>query len=237
MIPAVEYSKGNSDMEDGMRGNPAVLRIALLLAAAAVVPACGSSSGGALTPGGGVTLFSDGFATYDTVSDWTVPVNVGVGATTLDGANGNPAGSLSQTGGNNDSTTTTTQAVFASPSLTVRVDVAALSGGKGTATVSVSDGANTASAAWNVGSGQLTCDIDGTSATVPSPAVDGVFHTLRFSVDGAGNATWTLDGGAAIVGPVAWPNGNSTVTLGTNIPGGGATPAVFNWDNVRVTTP
>lgn len=222
-----------------MQGNPVLLRIALLLVAAAVVPACGSSGGGLLPGGGGTSLYSsDG--TFPDAAKWSAVT--GAGSVTQDGVNGSPAApSITMTGGNGQNASITTLAAFTTPSLTISVRIACLSGVEGTGIVTITEagGPTVAFMQWDSATGATLFNIDGTAAAGPGLLTDGAFHTLVFTVNGAGNATLDLDGGAVEVGPVAWPNGitSNTLTLGVSIPGGGGANAVFNFDTVSVTTP
>jgi hypothetical protein len=209
----------------------------LVLAVAAAVPACGGSSGGGTAPG--ANLFSDNFNVYPDALKWTA--NGGGGTDAQDAVNGSPAPSLSMTGSTNDDPSITSVTAFTTPSLTLSVRVACQAGStKGTAVVTVAEtsGPTAAFFSWDSATGATVFDIDGTAAAGPVLAADGAFHTVVFKVDGAGNMTINLDGGATEVGPVAWPATNTnTLSLTTNIPGGGGTPAIFNFDTVSVTSP
>lgn len=225
-----------------MQGNPAILRIALLLVAAALIPACGSSGGGALLPGGGgTTLFANDFSVFPDAAAWTV--TAGGGAVAQDLVNGSPgAPSVSLTGGNNDTPSITAVGAFTTPSLTISARIALQAGGtKGTGSMTITEtgGPTVAFMQWDSATGATVFNIDGNVAAGPVLAADGAFHTVVFSVDAAGNATINLDGGATEVGPFAWPAAlaGNTLTLGATIPAGPGTPAVFNFDTVTITSP
>ncbi len=212
---------------------PVAARLALLAAAALVVPACGKHRTGPND------LFSDGFGGAFPGTSWTTPVVGGTGSAAVDGTVGNPAPSLALTGAaNNGDVTTETTLAFTSPPLTVSVQMAVPAAGRGIGTVSIVDAspAVVASAAWDADAGTLDFEIGATAVSVAAPAADGAFHTLSFSVDASGNATWFLDGSVQLAG-TGFPAGDVTVRLSGDWPGGGGAFATLLIDNVRVMAP
>lgn len=225
-----------------MRGTRLFLRFVVLAAAASMIPACGSTGGPALKGGGGTSLLSDGFGgVAPDPAKWNA--NADGGTLVQDGASGSPAPSIQMTGvsAGQDPILTSVD-TFATPSLTisVRMAVSGTAPLQGRGVISIFDAGNgvVATAEWFPDATELVLTIDSDSTTIVAPAADGAYHTLVFKVDGAGNATWTLDGGAPdLTGSAAWPAGLSSLSLQGDTSGGGSNNAVFHFDTVSVTTP
>jgi hypothetical protein len=120
--------------------------------------------------------------------------------------------------------------------------MAALSGGAtqlGSASVSILDAtpAVVASATWNNATGVITFHINGGAADVTAPvASDGNFHRLVFNVAASGTASWSFDGGAALVTQAGFPAGLLKIELGASFGAGTAWPSFF-FDEITVTSP
>ncbi len=228
-------------------------RLALLSLAAALVPACGHThdepgvpggaggGGGGGGGGGAITLLSENFSGGFPGANWTAPVVTGDGSVAADAGAGSPAPSLALTSADRPGTgTTESQSSFAMGPVTVSAVISASSNNQGDATIALvqtAGGATIASAAFDAFTEEIAFLLDGNSQTASVPA-DGAFHTVRLSVDGAGNAEWTLDGGAAVIQSAAFPPAAARLALSVNIPNaGGPTIPAFRIDNVVVTSP
>jgi hypothetical protein len=211
---------------------PASLVLVLLL-----IPAC--SGGKKVSP----TLFSESFNGGFPSTNWTAPVVTGSATAAADLANGFPAPSLKMSSsGATASVKTDSIPSFNTPSVTVSAAMATLSGGNtqlGSGSVSILDGtpAVVASATWDNATGLITFHINGGAPdfTVPAASV-GDFHRLVFNVTGSGTATWSFDGGSALVTQAGFPGGMLKIELGATFGAGTAWPSFF-FDEISVTTP
>ncbi len=212
-------------------------RLGALVLALALIPAC--SGGKKVSP----TLFSESFNSGFPTTNWTTPVVTGSATAAADLANGFPAPSLKMSAtGATSSVRTDTTSSFNNPSVTVSVAMAALSGAAtelGSGSVSILDAtpAVVASATWNNATGLITVHINGGAAdATAAAAADGNFHRLVFNVTAAGTATWSFDGGAALVTQAGFPAGLLKVELGATFGAGTAWPSFF-FDEISVTSP
>jgi len=217
--------------------NVNLTRLALLVLALTVIPACGQ--GKKVSP----TLFSDGFNSGFPTTLWTAPVVTGSATAATDNGNGFPPPSLKMsTTAATASLKTDTLSSFNNPSVSVTVDMAALSGaatelGSGSVAILDATPAVVASATWNNATGMITFHINGGAADATAAAASaGNFHQLVFSVTSTGTATWTFDGGAALVNQGGFPAGMLKVELGATFGTGTAWPSFF-FDEITVTTP
>ena len=212
-------------------------RIGSLLLALLLIPAC--SSGKKVS----ATLFIESFNSGFRASNWTAPVITGSASAATDLANGFPAPSLKM------STTAATSTVktdsilaFNNPSLTVSAAMAAFSGGPaelGSGSLSILDAtpAVVASATWNNATGQITFHINGGAADAGVAAASNLnFHHLVFNVTSMGTASWSFDGGAALVSQPGFPAGMLKIELGATFGAGAAWPS-FYFDEITVTSP
>jgi hypothetical protein len=209
-------------------------RLALLVLALALIPAC--SGGKKVSP----TLFSESFNSGFPTTNWTTPVVTGSASAAIDSGTGFPPPSLKMsTTAATSSVKTDTTSSFNNPSVTISVDMAALSGGTtSSGSVSILDAtpAVVASATWMNAPAQITFHINGGAAdNIVPAALDGNFHRLVFSVSSSGVATWSFDGGSALVTQPGFPAGMLKVELGATF-GAGASPSFF-FDEITVTTP
>jgi len=171
-----------------------------LVLALVLIPACGG--GKKVSP----TLFSESFNSGFPTTNWTAPVVTGSATAAVDLASGFPAPSLKMsTTAATSSVKTDSTASFTNPSVAVTAAMANLSGAateQGSGSVSILDAtpAVVASATWSNTTGLITFHINGGAANATvAAAADGNFHRLVFNVSGAGTATWSFDGGAALV--------------------------------------
>lgn len=203
-------------------------RLGLLLAAAALVPACYDNSD-SIAIHSSTVVFSDSFGGDYPGTQWTPPA--GDGSAMID------SGSLLLSGlKNGDMITTETVLAFANPPLTMSLDMAASVADRGVLTVSVVDSSNAvvASMAWDTDSPSIDVEILGTVAVIPAPSADGTYHALSFEVDGAGAATWVLNGVDELT-VAGLPAGDLKLRISATWgPGGGVDYLI---DNVRVTIP
>ena len=217
--------------------NATLTRAAALVLALLVVPACGS--GQKFSP----TLFNETFNAGFPTTNWTAPVVTGSASAATDFGTGFPAPSLKM------STTAATASVktdstlsFNNPTVTISAAMANLSGGAtqlGSGSLSILDAtpAVVASATWDNATGQITFHINGGAAdSVVSVLADGSFHSLAFHVTSTGAASWSFDGGSALVTQPGFPAGMLKIELGATFGTGSAWPSFF-FDNISVTSP
>lgn len=206
-----------------------LVRIALVLAAAALVPACYDNSETIVISGAGTAVFADAFDGEYPGTGWTAPAGDGTAA--ID------SGALMLSGAKNgDTVTTETVLAFANPPLTMSLHMAASVADRGVLTVSIVDSTNAvvASMVWDLQDATVTYDIQGTSAVDAAPSADGTFHALAFSVNGSGDATWSLNAANELT-MAGFPAGNLKLRISASWGPGGAED--FLIDNVLVTTP
>jgi hypothetical protein len=109
--------------------------------------------------------------------------------------------------------------------------------GSGSLSILDSTPAVVASATWNNATGQITFHINGGAPdALVSVASDGTFHTVEFLVVSGGTASWSFDGGSALVTQAAFPAGMLKIELGATFGTGSAWPSFF-FDTISVTTP
>ena len=217
--------------------NSNVTRLGALVLALALVPACSESK--KVSP----TLFSDSFNAGFPTTNWTAPVVTGSATAATDSGTGFPAPSLKlSTTAATATVKTDTISSFNNPSVSVTVDMAALSSAAtelGSGSVSILDAtpAVVASATWNNATGLITFHINGGAADATAAAAStGTFHQLVFMVTTTGTATWTFDGGAALVTQAGFPAGLLKIELGATFGTGTAWPSFF-FDEISVTSP
>jgi hypothetical protein len=210
-------------------------RLVWLVLALGLIPAC--SGGKRVSP----TLFSESFNSGFPSTIWMPPVVTGSATAAVDSGNGFPPPSLKMTtSAATSSVKTDTASSFNNPTVTISVDIAALSAGTtGSGSVSILDAtpAVVASATWDNATGKITFHINGGAAdAMVTAALDGSFHRLVFSVSSSGTATWSFDGGAALVTQPGFPAGMLKIELGATFGAGAAWPSFF-FDEIMVTTP
>jgi len=212
-------------------------RLVSLVLVLALIPAC--------TDGKKVssTLFSESFNAGFPATSWTTPVVTGSATAAIDSGNGFPPPSLKMsTTAATATVKTDTTSSFNNPSVTIAADMATLSGaatelGSGSLSILDATPAVVASATWNNATGLITFHINGGAADATAPAAaDGNFHRLVFNVTSSGSASWSFDGGAALVTQAGFPNGMLKIELGATFGTGTAWPSFF-FDEISVTTP
>jgi hypothetical protein len=168
----------------------------------------------------------------------------GSGASAIvDGAEGAPAPSLALTLTDGPSSIgTSTTSAFASRSLTVSVQMSASSDAEGSGGIGIFDstGQPLAVAEWHPASpAAITLRILGNTIGVTPPAPGAAFHTFTFTVNAAGDASWTIDGAAIpAVTETGFPSDMVNVNLYASTASTTATSfAVFRFDNVLITSP
>jgi hypothetical protein len=232
----------------------------LLLAAAVLVPACGED--GKRKPRGGpdpapnkVTLFEEGFSGAFPGNAWTDPTSSGPGpSASIAAGEGNPAPSLLMTTSAGPAPmgaplilyTDSTTSISGGP-VTVSVDMQVPAAGDGSGAIAILDSTNTpiAAAEWHPTEtfGGLTFmiadPVSPTPATVvvAPPPPGAAPHRLAFSVDAAGAAQWTLNGGAPALTGSGFPAGPYKVRLYLFVSSSTGPYASFHFDNVLATTP
>jgi hypothetical protein len=214
-------------------------RLAATAVAALLIPACKSSK----VPD---TLFLDTFDGAYPGTNWVQAAPTGSAIAVKDVTHGvgttPPFESLAMTASSVSSAITTETASSFNPSaVTFSIQMAAdtASGADGIGTITIRDSIDTAvaSVSWNETTSGLTFTIFGaTNQTFLTPTADLTFHKLTFSITGSGQATWTMDNGAALMTATNVVPGPWTVELGASFPSG-TSWATFYFDNVTVTTP
>lgn len=210
-------------------------RLLIFAALAAIVSACSGDQ--TVAP----PLLNEPFNGTFPGSTWTSPATTGSGGTVQIISTGNPQPGLEFSGvAATGSVSTTTTSAFSNPGVTFSVQESASStppGLVGTSTISIVDSTPTvvATAVWDAGAATVVFMITGTTTSSSALAVDGAFHTFKFSVDSSGNASWILDGGTKQT-KGSFPAGNLNLRLGATFGTGSAWPT-FLFDNVIVTAP
>ena len=213
---------------------------------ALILPACGGNhDSSAPAPSGSAastTLFTEDFSKAFPGTTWSAPFSTGSGASIqIDAANGNPEPSLAMTSSGNPAFVgTTTTMSFASRPATFTVQMAASGTGEGSGGIAIVDttGVSVAAAEWHAATpSALTFRILGTVNPNPvaAPLGGSGFHTFTFSVDAAGNATWSVDS-TPVMSLGGFPSDMMRLQLYDNITTG-STFATFRFDNVLVTSP
>jgi hypothetical protein len=214
-----------------------------------LLPACNySNSNHTYTPPPGMgsgTLFLDTFDGGFPGTHWTTPVQTN-GTVMVDAATGNPSPSLAFSATSRSATvSTSTQSTFASLQITFSVDLKASSSTlHDVQSILILDtgGGVAARADYDASTGMVGHSVMG-GAVVSMSAPVGSFHTVAFHIDGAYNASWSVDGTASSPTPAFYPGGviggmvrvglqASFVSSGAPV----ATPT-FHVDNVKVTSP
>jgi hypothetical protein len=210
------------------------VRLALFAALAWIGSACGGDRFV------GAPLLAEGFNNTFPGANWTAPATTGPGTSTQIVNAGDPVLTFSTTGATASSSQTTTLASFNNPNLTIALQEAANSatpGLPGSSTISIVDAtpAVVATAVWDNATGMVTFAIPGTGGATRTLPSDGSFHTFKFTVDAAGNASWALDGATTLTKP-AFAAGMLKLRLSAAFPAGSAWPA-FSFDDISVTSP
>ena len=229
-------------------------RQAFLLALAAfAIPACGkgggddssssSSTGGS---GGGGTgssnsLLKEDFDGAFPGTTWSAPFSTGSGTSmTIDSTTGDPALRMTTTAAPSFIGTTTTTTYTSRP-ITCSVRVSATGTGEGSGGIAILDhlGASIAAAEWHAATpSALTFRILSTTNPTPVavPLAGSGFHTFAFTVTGAGEASWMLDG-TVVMTRSGFPSDMVSVQLYDNAAAAGASFAVFRFDDVAISSP
>jgi hypothetical protein len=164
---------------------------------------------------------------------------------------GNPAPSLEFSASSRGTSSAnipraTTQMLFASVGVTFGVDLvvsASTISDQGSILIVDSTSGVAARADYDAQAGTLAFQILGSQNGSPMGAPLGMFHTIKFTVDGSYNANWVLDGVSTPAVSAFYPAGviGSPVRLGLEAtfaasPAPVATPTL-HFDNVLVTSP
>ena len=221
--------------EQAKRSNGA--RLGGFVALVLVIPAC--VHGRKVTP----TIFDEAFNNGFPGNNWSSPAVTGSATAAIDSGIGDPAPSLKMsTAAATSSLKTNSVMAFMNPSVSISVATADLSGGTsqvGSGSVSIVDAtpAVVASATWNNATGLITFHINGGALDAPvAAASNGSFHQILFSVNSLGTATWSFDGGPALVTQAGFASGMLKIELGATFGTGTAWPSFF-FDNIVVTSP
>jgi hypothetical protein len=208
---------------------------------ALILPACGGNnkSDAPATASGTAsvtTLFSEDFSKAFPGTTWSAPFSTGSG-TSIQVDSGTLAMTTSASPRFVGTTTTTS---FASRPATFNVQIMATGTGEGSGGISIVDptGLSVAAAEWHAASpSALTFRILSTMNTDPvaAPLVGSGFHTFTFSVDAAGNATWSVDS-TPVMSLGGFPADMMRLQLYDNITAGSSF-ATFRFDNVLITSP
>jgi hypothetical protein len=214
-------------------------RLAAIAVAALVIPACKSAD----VP---QTLFLDTFVGTYPGTNWVEAAPTGSAVVLKDVTHGvgttPPFESLAITSSAaTSSIKTKTASSFNPAAVTFSIQMAAdtASGSNGIGTITIRDFIDdaVASVSWNETTNNLKFSIFGaTDKSYLTPTANLTFHKFNFSIDASGNATWTMDNGAALMTGTNLLPGPWTVELGGSFPDG-TSWATFYFDNVTVTTP
>lgn len=213
------------------------MKAALLMFFALIVPACGGGNTIVSPP-----LLSETFNGTFPGANWTTPATTGASAPTVAVSGG--ALKFTATGVTSSAATTTT-AGFASPPVTFQLQMTALTtavGQKGIGTIEILNGTNVVVAAvsWNAETSptQVTYTFQGTplpGGPFNGPASDGATNLFRFSVSGAGLASWSLNN-TEIGTQAGFPAGPFKLRIGASFGTPGPWPE-FGFDNINITSP
>ena len=219
---------------------------------AGLIPACGGGPGSSPPPASATVLFFEG---------WDSLVPPGGGPTSqwtgfLATGNGTLAGGVDSTGdpflfllcterGGGESTISATalpDVALEAPFITISADVAASHQDEGVGSFVISAAGASARADFDALSGQIVVSITiggtTTTSTFSPSAPFGPFHRVEFSVDGAENASWAVDGTLLPVTIGPWPAGQVAITVAATYSPAGFNPGPqFDFDNILATTP
>jgi hypothetical protein len=206
----------------------------LLVALVLIVPACGNAN-----ISGSAPLLSETFSGSFPGTNWTAPVPTGATAPTVQIS----GGVLAFTAAVQPSSATTTSAMsFNNPSVTFSVQLGAnvTAGATGIATIEILNGSNTVVAfySWDVGGNSNIYSINTVADPTPppAPAADGTLTTFQLNVNSSGIVTWSHNNVPVASGTTPLPAGPLKIRLGGSW-SSGTTFAVFDFDNVVVTSP
>jgi hypothetical protein len=226
-----------------------VPRLLALIVLAGLLPACGNDHGGPPPPPPASTLFFEGWDSAITPGDpgsqWTGFLATG-GAILAGGIDttGNPFLFLRclDRGEGISTISTTALTTVDAPELTLSADMAMSHQDEGIGSFVLSAAGAEARADFDALLGHVAVSITIGGATtdavfVPSTPF-GPFHHVDFSVDAAGNASWSVDGSLLPVTTGPWPASSVAITLSATYTGSGFSPGPqFDFDNILATTP
>ncbi len=203
-----------------------------------------------------VVLIEEGFDGAYPGTAWTAPSANGPGpSAAIDSGQGNPAPSLMMTTSAGPDPLTATGPLFLTTEstttlsggpVTVSVDMMVPASGEGSGSIAILDGTNSpiAAAEWHPTDtfGAVTFMLVDSANPAPAtagvpPPPPGAYHKLTFSVDAAGQASWSMDGGEPVLSQSGFPPGPYTVRLYLMVASSSGPFATFFFDNVKATAP